>query len=840
MKHKESRIDAPLGGAESNAPKKKGKRVWWISICAVLVIAAALYAVFGLILPARREADQLKAENARLEALYTQAVQLNKNGEYMQAYTAFTELGAYKDSAQQAQVQLEAQYALAVQLQEDGKYIDAHATFEPLGDYKDCAQQREYTAALIMEYSGDIYRAATAFYTLGDYRDSWQRCFTLWGELTTREVISSDYKFGLAIKDSGKPHGISISSPKEGNNIVAISAHEEVALGLHDNGKVECLNRYNIIPEVAKWTDIVAISAGDRHFVGLKADGTVIAVGENNFEQCNVDDWKDIVDISAGYKYTIGLKADGTVMTTRFPRSDVYLWRVQQWENIIAVSAGYLHAVGLKADGTVVATGDNTNCACMVSEWKDIVAVSAGTTHTVGLKADGTVVAAGYNEHGECNVTEWTDIVAISAGEYCTIGLKRDGTVVGTGENQLRYSTVLSWTDLKLPQKIDAEPTPEKEPVVLNQVGDRLYVADSKVEVTSYGALQTYALNDESILRVEMMDDKLFVATDANRLLLISPKDGTIVNAVQSLDDLTGVDWENCCVTEETLTYYNKNKREIVIANAQLEEIRRIRLGYDIASCGPRFNPATGEIYYIREYTQWKNELWAHDPYTNEVRRIHCDTPPTELIRCTSDGKTLGYYGYEANLANLGLTCLISTETGELLSNKPYVMELYTYGEWFYANITDISYQWTYQGHHETNETRLFGKRDYVDTVVQRLHLEKYYYTDGYTDVHGTPLFGMDELESILLGYPHGYPSGGVFVTSTQEGFMRLSFHRFCYGTMVGHVSILMPEDTPQAITDGRYVWIVMREQGQEHAALYRWDPRWANNGSALKYTIPY
>ena len=30
MKHKESRIDAPLGGAESNAPKKKGKRVWWI------------------------------------------------------------------------------------------------------------------------------------------------------------------------------------------------------------------------------------------------------------------------------------------------------------------------------------------------------------------------------------------------------------------------------------------------------------------------------------------------------------------------------------------------------------------------------------------------------------------------------------------------------------------------------------------------------------------------------------------------------------------------------------------------------------------------------------------
>ena len=48
--------------------------------------------------------------------------------------------------------------------------------------------------------------------------------------------------------------------------------------------------------------------------MGLKADGTVVAVGENGKKQCNVTGWKDIVAIAAGTSYTVGLKADGRLV----------------------------------------------------------------------------------------------------------------------------------------------------------------------------------------------------------------------------------------------------------------------------------------------------------------------------------------------------------------------------------------------------------------------------------------------------------------------------------------------------------------------------------------------
>jgi alpha-tubulin suppressor-like RCC1 family protein len=33
------------------------------------------------------------------------------------------------------------------------------------------------------------------------------------------------------------------------------------------------------------------VAAGEFHTVGLKADGTVVAVGDNSFGQCNVGGW---------------------------------------------------------------------------------------------------------------------------------------------------------------------------------------------------------------------------------------------------------------------------------------------------------------------------------------------------------------------------------------------------------------------------------------------------------------------------------------------------------------------------------------------------------------------
>ncbi|MCX5991283.1 MAG: PKD domain-containing protein [Chloroflexi bacterium] len=56
------------------------------------------------------------------------------------------------------------------------------------------------------------------------------------------------------------------------------------------------------------------VAAGYNHTVGLKSDGTVVAVGYNQFGQCNVGSWSGIQQVAAGYDYTVGLKSDGTVV----------------------------------------------------------------------------------------------------------------------------------------------------------------------------------------------------------------------------------------------------------------------------------------------------------------------------------------------------------------------------------------------------------------------------------------------------------------------------------------------------------------------------------------------
>ena len=69
----------------------------------------------------------------------------------------------------------------------------------------------------------------------------------------------------------------------------------------------------------------------------------------------------------AGVYHTVGLKADGTVVAVG--RKDDGRCEVGGWTDIVAVSADWYHTVGLKADGTVVAVGNNDHGQCNVEDW---------------------------------------------------------------------------------------------------------------------------------------------------------------------------------------------------------------------------------------------------------------------------------------------------------------------------------------------------------------------------------------------------------------------------------------------------------------------------------------
>jgi alpha-tubulin suppressor-like RCC1 family protein len=187
------------------------------------------------------------------------------------------------------------------------------------------------------------------------------------------------------------------------------------------------------------------VVAGYYHTVGLRSDGTVVAVGYSDryYGQSDVDGWMDITQVTAGYAHTVGLKEDGTMVAVGYTYHGEC--NVGNWSDIIRVAAGHYQTVGLKSDGTVVAVGDNRKGQCDVGGWTDIVQVAAGYAHTVGLREDGTVVAVGYNDNGQCDVGGWTDIVQVAAGDYHTVGVRSNGTVVAVGWNDFAQCAVGNW-----------------------------------------------------------------------------------------------------------------------------------------------------------------------------------------------------------------------------------------------------------------------------------------------------------------------------------------------------------------------------------------------------------
>jgi len=220
-------------------------------------------------------------------------------------------------------------------------------------------------------------------------------------------------------------------------NTVGLKANGTV-IAVGENKSGQC--------ETGDWRDIVAVSASVSHTVGLKADGTVVAVGDNWRGQCNTGGWRDIVAVSTAFDRTVGLKANGTVVVAGDNRSGQC--DTGGWRDIVAVSAGDDHTVGLKADGTVVVAGDNRSGLYETGGWRDIVAVSAANYRTAGLKADGTVVAVGFNVDEKYNTGDWRDIVVVSAAHCRIVGLKADGTVVAVGENESGQCDTGGWRDI--------------------------------------------------------------------------------------------------------------------------------------------------------------------------------------------------------------------------------------------------------------------------------------------------------------------------------------------------------------------------------------------------------
>ncbi|MCM2328971.1 MAG: choice-of-anchor D domain-containing protein, partial [Lysobacter sp.] len=193
-------------------------------------------------------------------------------------------------------------------------------------------------------------------------------------------------------------------------------------------------------------TQVIAVAAGMSHSLALKADGTVWAWGLDTDGQlgngptapttCSipgggnaacalvpqqVQGLADVVAISAGWRHSMALRRDGTVWAwgngfngqSGVNGSLDAPAQVEISGVVTRIAAGYMHSVALRSDGTVLVWGrgnegelgpdDPTGSGPtprVVTGLGGVTDIAAGGAFTLARKGDGSLVAWGSNVYG--------------------------------------------------------------------------------------------------------------------------------------------------------------------------------------------------------------------------------------------------------------------------------------------------------------------------------------------------------------------------------------------------------------------------------------------------------
>jgi hypothetical protein len=150
----------------------------------------------------------------------------------------------------------------------------------------------------------------------------------------------------------------------------------------------------------------------------LRSDGSAVAIGQNEYGQCNIPALED------GIAYA-------------------------------QISAGNDHTVLLRSDGSAVAIGQNEYGQCSIPALDEGMAyaqISAGHSHSVLLRSDGHAVAFGENRDGRSNIPSpepgMCYISDMRVGRDLTVQLELAGeddavTLIGSslaGEERFRFT----------------------------------------------------------------------------------------------------------------------------------------------------------------------------------------------------------------------------------------------------------------------------------------------------------------------------------------------------------------------------------------------------------------
>lgn len=329
--------------------------------------------------------------------LYDEAIELFNSGQYLEARTSFSSLVGYKDSDD-----YEKKCDIIVKILQNSNTVSSGTQLSA-----------GITKGGKVESCGDN--------PLSDEIKSWKNIVSIsvFGSLAIGLKID-----GTVVTAGGLNEDYRIET---GNweDIVSVSAGDLYIVGLRSNGKLVAQGHNGDgQTDIDDWTNIKAIDTGWRHTVGLTNNGEVLIAGlrheDEEIIRNNPKEWHDIVAISAGggkpgvpgeQGHTVGLRSDGTVVAVGDNgrgQCDFSKW---EGEKIVAIAAGGFYTVGLTEDGRVVTTQESQYILDDISKWEDdgykMVAIAAGYGTTFAIDTEGNVHSTGHEDQHQRDTADW-------------------------------------------------------------------------------------------------------------------------------------------------------------------------------------------------------------------------------------------------------------------------------------------------------------------------------------------------------------------------------------------------------------------------------------------------
>ena len=201
-----------------------------------------------------------------------------------------------------------------------------------------------------------------------------------------------------------------------------------------------------------------AFAVGSRHSLALTPAGTVVAWGENDWQQCSVpSDLPPVMRIAAGGWWSASDKRGHSVALLQ--SGQVRAWGCndygqcnvpQQLEHVIDVACGWSHSVALRSDHGVVVWGAGSSYGAD-PHWGQlnippnlgaVTSISSRGCHVLALREDGYLTGWGRSGEQQLNIPTGVTFVQAEAGSDHSLGLTEEGRVMAWGFNNYGQATV--------------------------------------------------------------------------------------------------------------------------------------------------------------------------------------------------------------------------------------------------------------------------------------------------------------------------------------------------------------------------------------------------------------